>query len=77
MACNVLRNLHADDYVIVLDTTFETAGLLANGKATFGHANDPNSLDEYCGDRIRAANYDDTMRVVTDIIFPLFRGSAE
>jgi hypothetical protein len=76
MTTAVLRHIHADDFVIVLDTRFETARRLEDGAIEVTHPNDDSALSAFRGDEIRAANFNDALQVGHDVIFPLLFGPA-
>ena len=65
----VMGQLHADDYVIALDLTCQLARAIADGTAGVTVEVVPDEyLALYRGDRIRAANLADVMRVSKQII---------
>jgi hypothetical protein len=71
MGETVLRYLKADDDVVVMDTGYVIAKSIADGTANFTEepvASD--SLNLFGGDRIRAANRSDVIRIVKRVFRP-------
>ncbi len=69
----VLKELHADDHVVLLDLNYDIARSVAEG--SLGSATPDLSeelVEAYRGDRIRAANHADVDRVVESLILPSF-----
>lgn len=71
MTKSVLGQLHADDFVITLDLSHDLARSVADGNAGLTLAPVPSKfLEHYRGDRFRAANLNDALRVAKQIIAP-------
>jgi hypothetical protein len=69
MTTEVMRYIHADDYVIVLDLAHDTARRLADGATTLTAVEDC-AIKFYRGDVIRAAAYNDAVCVTRHILGP-------
>lgn len=69
----VLKELHADDHVVVLDLDYDVARSVAEG-ALGSASGDPSEelVEAYRGDRIRAANHADVDRIIESLILPSF-----
>jgi hypothetical protein len=74
MAAEVLRNISFADFVIILDVRYETAQHLASGTFEFSTPADPDAIGHYRNDAIRAAAYNDALRVSCDIVLPALLG---
>ena len=71
MSPTVLRNLRADDDVIVLDPSMSVARTIVDGTAELSNEPVPDALrQQYDGDSIRAANRHDVDRIVTEVLLP-------
>ncbi len=60
------------DHVIILDVRYQTAAELADGTFAFTTPADPDALEYYRNDAIRAAAYNDAARVCRDVLYPRF-----
>ena len=69
----VLKELHADDHVVVLDLDYDIARSVAEVSLSSASPDLSEELVEsYRGDRIRAANHADVDRIIESLILPSF-----